>query len=806
VVVPAPSDLRFAHLSWPKIVTTRDGALVLAYSAGRFHGNDGGGSPAVSVSTDRGRTFTAPQVLQEFGPGMKYTACGNLALGIAPDGAVVLLAMAFTGDRWNTVVGWRSADAGTTWQRVDTSTLEDSKTGSVFGHVFPVPGKGLAATGHYRAGSKPYTNGIWIAYSADEGRTWGVPRRITDRALFEPAILFTEGRFIGLIREKAGRQYWELTSNDRGATWNLVPADVGKGGSQLYSFPSPFIASDPSNPKVLYALESNRSRSADRPGRIVLWRGEIDSRNWKPLGTVVQLERDADHTDFTYPWMTPLGDGSWFVVFYSGKGRGANSIYGLALRPDQPLFQSRLGDGNPPAAAAGASIPAPAGLSGKAGSPSHIDLKWTPLAVGGETVQIERRDITHPTNAVWIELGAVPGTRGRFQSVGLEEKHTYAHRLRTVAGTQSSDWIQVDPITTPGTGTEDRGRVLIAGAPPFPRNGEGDLLLLRNGELVYIYGQWPGSGDFAAETRIGMMRSPDQGATWSKPSTLFYEPGHDLYHASLVRMNNGEIGLTYTHRIRQRIDGKSIMKGEKVFRYSRDECQTWSDEILISDGSWQYYQTSANDRLTLLENGRLVHPVSRSFVPDNPEKQISTLVYTSDDQGRTWQRRTPKPLEVGDPAGIPYFHEARIIEHAPGQLLMYGRTRTGWLWESRSTDHGDSWTAPQRSTVRGPVSPMMMENIPGQPGILLIWNPLVAVRGTLAGDRKILASQISEDGGRTWDHYRQIEYRSPKAGHYCYTSCTWIGETLHLTYFGMHGSRVMYRSLPKNWFFDPSEP
>ena len=93
VVVPAPGDARFAHLSWPKAVRAKDGTIVLAYIAGTFHGTHGGGSPAVSISTDGGRTFTPPQVLREFAKGRDYTQSGNVALGVAEDGALVLLAM-----------------------------------------------------------------------------------------------------------------------------------------------------------------------------------------------------------------------------------------------------------------------------------------------------------------------------------------------------------------------------------------------------------------------------------------------------------------------------------------------------------------------------------------------------------------------------------------------------------------------------------------------------------------------------------------------------------------------------------------
>src|SRR5687768_14079020 len=81
LIVAAPADPRFAHLAWPKVVRTRDGILVTAYVAGRFHGTHGEGCPAVSFSTDGGKTFSAPNVLKEYGAKDRYTACGNVALG-----------------------------------------------------------------------------------------------------------------------------------------------------------------------------------------------------------------------------------------------------------------------------------------------------------------------------------------------------------------------------------------------------------------------------------------------------------------------------------------------------------------------------------------------------------------------------------------------------------------------------------------------------------------------------------------------------------------------------------------------------
>ena len=203
VLVPAPENPRYQHLAWPKVVTADNGNIVIAYIAARKHVN-GDGCPAVSISHDAGRTFSKPKILKHFDSSMPYQHGANLALGKAADGTLNLLVMAFTDDLRNNIYGWRSTDNGTTWARTDTSALGPNRTGSVFGHVFPVQDKGLAVCGHYR---RPKGDGLWIAYSDDHGRTWGSPNIITTNKFFEPTFVYSTGRLIGLVRENPAHAY-----------------------------------------------------------------------------------------------------------------------------------------------------------------------------------------------------------------------------------------------------------------------------------------------------------------------------------------------------------------------------------------------------------------------------------------------------------------------------------------------------------------------------------------------------------------------------------------------------------------------
>ena len=60
-----------------------------------------------------------------------------------------------------------------------------------------------------------------------------------------------------------------------------------------------------------------------------------------------------------------------------------------------------------------------------------------------------------------------------------------------------------------------------------------------------------------------------------------------------------------------------------------------------------------------------------------------------------------------------------------------------------------------------------------------------------------LTSAISRDEGRTWQHVRNIEDH-PRSG-YAYTSMTFLGNDVLLTYSGPKGTRL--KRLPVGWFY-----
>ncbi|MSU49957.1 MAG: exo-alpha-sialidase [Opitutus sp.] len=324
VAVAPPANKRFEHLAWPKAVRTADGTIVVGFLAGTHHGSES--CPAVSLSTDGGKTFTAPNVLKEFGPGKEYGNSGNMALGLAHDGAVLLLAHGHSANS-NHIYGWRSTDSGRTWKPVDTSGLGPNKTGSSTGTILQLPGKQLMVVGHYRAGSKPYTTGIWQSVSSDDGLTWGEPAMVNNLNAGEPVLVRSGDRLLVFIRGRgpASARQFVSVSQDWGRTWATDMLNIAAVNQHATLLAHPFAMVNPHNSAELIAVTFERPA----PGSAQLWRGNAKTLSFKHDRTLVELPKIAGdkNTDFGYAWMLPMEGRRALVFYYHGMGRGPCPIW-----------------------------------------------------------------------------------------------------------------------------------------------------------------------------------------------------------------------------------------------------------------------------------------------------------------------------------------------------------------------------------------------------------------------------------------------------------------------------------------------
>ena len=351
--------------------------------------------------------------------------------------------------------------------------------------------------------------------------------------------------------------------------------------------------------------------------------------------------------------------------------------------------------------------------------------------------------------------------------------------------------------------------VVVLDLPPGegnPRNSEGAFLELRDGRLMFAYSRFVGrSHSDDAVAQIVARYSRDGGETWSEDEVIDTPDRHgalNLMSVSILRLNNGDIGLFYVvrygwHDTRLRL-----------FR-SSDEGKTWSDPVVCVPGPG-YYVTN-NDRVVRLSSGRLVVPAAlhkmrsdsttdwRSF-----DSRGTVYVYLSDDDGRTWR-------EANNAVALHVRHtrsglqEPGIVELANGVLWMYCRTDLGRQYEAFSWDGGETWSAPEPSQFTSPCSPLSVKRNPHTGHLLAVWNPIPDYTGRRierhSWGRTPLIGAISRDEGATWESHFALETEEDRGG-YCYTAIHFTDEAVLFAYCagepedGICLSRLRIRKVP----------
>jgi len=349
----------------------------------------------------------------------------------------------------------------------------------------------------------------------------------------------------------------------------------------------------------------------------------------------------------------------------------------------------------------------------------------------------------------------------------------------------------------------------LPGADPFvaldlapsstnPRNTEGAFVRLKDGRILYAYSKFTGGTSDHATGHIAARYSSDNGATWTPEDVVLADnaQGLNAMSVSLLRLRSGEIALFV-------INKNTMRDSRPVLRLSRDEGKTWTaPRPTIPDPG---YFVLNNDRVIQLASGRLLMPVAlHRNETDDPKKfngQGIVMVYLSDNKGKSW-RRSASTLE--QPASRNGLQEPGLVELRDGRLLMFMRTSLGSQYISYSQDRGNTWTPPEPSTLRSPLSPASVKRIPKTGHLLAVWNDHSTVPadwqaedGKRSGLRTPLALALSRDDGRTWEKAKNIE--ADPAGWYCYTAIDFVGDRVLLAYVagGSGGLPRLSRSVIK---------
>ena len=284
----------------------------------------------------------------------------------------------------------------------------------------------------------------------------------------------------------------------------------------------------------------------------------------------------------------------------------------------------------------------------------------------------------------------------------------------------------------------------------FTRNGEGDVIDLKDGRLFMAYMEFSGDGSDLATTRIVAVESADGGLTWGRRRVLAHTKQGDLnvYSPSLVRAADGGILLVF---MRQHSATPPSITGYVL--KSTDEGRTF---VTCSEFAAKEDHSLCNATLKRLKSGRLLLPTSPTNEPEaHPYKRTGCgAVLHSDDDGRTWK-------EAANRLFLPMrgVMEPHIEETRDGRVLMVMRNQLGSLFTSESKDNGVTWSKPQTTGLRTPESCPELTRIPETGDLLMIWNnsPYDPAFTSHYGKRSPLTAAVSRDEGRTWQNVRDIE-------------------------------------------------
>lgn len=366
----------------------------------------------------------------------------------------------------------------------------------------------------------------------------------------------------------------------------------------------------------------------------------------------------------------------------------------------------------------------------------------------------------------------------------------------------------------PGTGTaqgptpENRIVCDLETGPGNPRNSEGAFLELRDGRLIFAYTRFYGGGEDNAGADIAAVYSSDNGLTWSEPPEIIVknDAAENVMSVSLLRLADGRMALFYLKK-------NGLHDCRPYMRVSTDEGRTWGPPVLAIPAPG--YFVVNNDRVVQLRSGRLIIPAAyHRLKGENPrdmknfDPRAIAIFFLSDDGGRTWTESDSwwalaAPTRTG-------LQEPGLIELKDGTLFSWARTDQGCQYGMTSADGGKTWSAPSPTSFQSPNSPLSMKRIPSTGDLLAVWNDHSGrfpypKEHALYGGRTPLASAVSRDEGKTWEHFREIENDLHSA--YCYTAIDFKETWVLLAYWmsesrnGRTVTRLRIRRADLDWFY-----
>lgn len=257
---------------------------------------------------------------------------------------------------------------------------------------------------------------------------------------------------------------------------------------------------------------------------------------------------------------------------------------------------------------------------------------------------------------------------------------------------------------------------------------------------------------------VAVVRSTDDGATWTRPEVIFSHPHRACWATELNTLGERP------ELVFQTFDANTYYSNLRPFRtWTDDSGKTWTPPVSYN-GLPQSFTTRQGLRLA---DGALVYPIywqecdgcfdgwvaydETGVDFSNWERDgqwwFASGAIRSADGGSTWVFAAVPQAEMRKGRRLNQWEPA-IVEVAPGKLRMFVRVECEErvLWESESDDGGRSWSRLHPGRISNPGTKVQVLSRQGK---VILFNNICECRNP---NRCRLAAMISSDGCKSWRH------------------------------------------------------
>ena len=310
---------------------------------------------------------------------------------------------------------------------------------------------------------------------------------------------------------------------------------------------------------------------------------------------------------------------------------------------------------------------------------------------------------------------------------------------------------------------------IILGDPPTETAAhKSGLLACADGSIEVYYLREGANGK-----EIAVRKTADEGRTWSTATTVLELPGGHIKSMAqgdwfIVRPLATREGELHFFLLRCGKMGARPGLDEFINAWhirSRDKRARWTEPQLIYEGL-----VGPPRRVVELKSGRIVYPLDRELGDRDsnyPTGMGEVICAYSDDGGEKWKFSTSKlTVPVDRLSRAPNYGalEPFVTPLTDGRLWMLIRSAVGRLYQSYSSDDGESWSPAEATQFASSNSPAHVLRL-RDGRLVMTWNNCQNppdIDGCDAyTNRDVLHAAISADDGNTWHGYREV-LRGPK--------------------------------------------